>query len=177
MFKGTVVQLRGLELEDAKTINQLYNTLEARRFLDDPSPLSQDDIEEWIRKTWDARKTHSSYFFVIERIRPKTFLGVCGLFHISKINQKAELMIAIYDKHLRGKGYGSEALKLLLSFGFRQLNLRRIFLFTHEINEQAQHVYEKIGFKPGGRRRQASLFEGKYHDILLYDLLSSEFKG
>lgn len=175
MFKGKKVQLRSLAKEDAPHIVRVYNFLESRRFLDDPAPLSQDDIEQWIEKGWEQRKAHQSYFFAIETLKPRQFIGVCGLFAISKINQKAELMIVIYEKRHRGQGYGSEALKLLLQFGFNQLNLHRIVLFTHDINEAAQRIYEKIGFKPGGRRRQASFFEGAYHDLLLYEMLASEF--
>jgi RimJ/RimL family protein N-acetyltransferase len=177
MFKGKKVQLRSLELEDAEIINQLYNHLEARRFLDDPSPLSREDIKKWIRNTWEDRKVQRSFFFVIESLKPKQLLGVCALFGLNPINQKAELMIAIYNKHNWGKGYGSDALRLLLNFGFNQLNLHRILLFTHDINIRAQRVYEKNGFKPSGRRRQASFFEGAYHDLLLYDMLAVEFRA
>ncbi|MFX1492429.1 MAG: GNAT family N-acetyltransferase, partial [Promethearchaeota archaeon] len=103
-------------------------------------------------------------------------IGTCGLFALSRINRKAELMIVIYNKEYWGKGFGTEAIQLLLNYGFKQLNLNRILLFSHDDNTRAQHIYEKIGFKPGGKRRQASYFEGAYHDLLLYDLLASEFQ-
>lgn len=177
MFVGEHIQLRSLELKDAKFMIQVYNSLEARRFLDDPAPLSLEDAEQWIRKTWEQRKAHQHFFFAIELRESKELLGVCGLFGVRKINRKAELMITLYDESNRGKGYGTEALQLLLDYGFNQLNLHRIVLFTHEINKRAQRIYEKLGFKPGGRRRQASFFEGAYHDLLLYDMLDSEFRG
>ncbi|MFW9934424.1 MAG: GNAT family N-acetyltransferase [Candidatus Thorarchaeota archaeon] len=175
MFKGKTVQLRSFAKGDAQHIAKVYNLLETRRFLDDPAPLSQEDIEQWIEKGWEQRKVHQSYIFAIETLKSRQVIGVCGLFAISKINQKAELMIAIYQKRHRRQGYGSEALQLLLQFGFNQLNLHRIVLFTHDINKAAQHLYERIGFKLGGRRRQASFFEGAYHDLLLYEMLASEF--
>jgi RimJ/RimL family protein N-acetyltransferase len=177
MFIGKHIQLRSLELKDAKYMVHVYNSLEARRFLDDPAPLSLDDAEQWIRKTWAQRKAHQNFFFAIESSKSKKLLGVCGLFGVKKINRKAELMITLFDESNRSKGFGTEALQLLLDYGFNQLNLHRIVLFTHEINKRAQHVYTKMGFKPGGRRRQASFFEGTYHDILLYDMLASEFRG
>jgi RimJ/RimL family protein N-acetyltransferase len=177
MFTGKHIQLRSLELKDAEVIVQVYNFLEARRFLDDPAPLSQDDAKQWIRKTWEQRKAHPSFFFAIELRESKELLGVCGLFGVQKINRKAELMITLFDESNRIKGFGTEALKLLLDYGFNQLNLHRIVLFTHEINKRAQRVYEKMGFKPGGRRRQASFSEGTYHDLLLFDMLASEFRN
>jgi RimJ/RimL family protein N-acetyltransferase len=177
MLEGKQLRLRSFEIADAEIINQQFNQLETRQFLDMPYPFSLEDMKQWIKKTWETRKNHQNYFFAIEQFDTQQLLGVCGLMHISKINRKAELMIVIYDKQYHDKGYGSEAVRLLLDFGFNQLNLHRIFLFTHDINKRAQRVYEKIGFKPGGRRRQASFFEGSYHDLLLYDMLASEFSG
>lgn len=176
MFKGTNIQLRGFELEDAATIIKYYNNLDVRRFLDHPFPLSLQDAEAWIRNTWETSKKGKAYFFAIALKETNQLIGTCGLFALSRINRKAELMIVIYNKEYWGKGFGTEAIQLLLNYGFKQLNLNRILLFSHDDNTRAQHIYEKIGFKPGGKRRQASYFEGAYHDLLLYDLLASEFQ-
>lgn len=176
MIEGANIHLRGFELEDAAIMIQNYNDLEVRRFLDYPFPLSLEDAEQWIRNTWEGLKKGGAYFFAIALRESNQLIGSCGLFGISRINRKAELMIVIYNKNCWGKGYGTEAIRLLLKYGFKQLNLNRIYLFTHDRNTRAQHIYEKIGFKPGGRRRQASYFEGAYHDLLLYDLLATEFQ-
>ncbi|MFX1509290.1 MAG: GNAT family N-acetyltransferase [Promethearchaeota archaeon] len=177
MFTGKTIRLRSLELDDIPNIAQVYNSLEARRFLDNVNPLSSDDLKQWIRSTWDGRKSHSKYFFAIDLTKTNKLIGMCGLFNVAKINRKAELFIVIFENKHRGKGQGTEALQLLLRYAFNQLNLHRIVLFTHDLNTPAQQVYKKIGFKPGGRRRQASFFEGAYHDLLLYDMLASEFEG
>jgi RimJ/RimL family protein N-acetyltransferase len=177
MFKGKHVQLRGLELTDVEIMDQKYNQLSVRRFMDHPFPISLEEMEEWVKGTWKARKDHKHHFFAIEHIETQQLIGVCGLMDIAKVNRKAELMIVIYENRFQEKGYGTEALYLILEFGFNQLNLHRIMLFTHDINTRAQRVYEKIGFKPGGRRRQASFLEGSYRDLLLYDLLASEYNG
>ncbi|MFX1566621.1 MAG: GNAT family N-acetyltransferase [Promethearchaeota archaeon] len=177
MFTGKTIRLRSLELDDIPGITQVYNSLEARRFLDNVAPLSSDDLNKWIRSTWQGRKGHHNYFFAIELTNTKKLLGMCGLFDVAKINRKAELMIVIFENQYRGKGYGTESLQLLLKYAFHQLNLHRVVLFVHDLNTRAQRFYEKIGFKPDGRRRQASFFEGAYHDLLLYDMLASEFEG
>ena len=176
MFEGTNLRLRGFELEDAPTIIEHYNDLDVRRFLDHPFPLSLEDAKQWIHNTWETPKKGRAYFFAIALKESNQLIGTCGLFAISRINRKAELMIVIYNKKNWGKGFGTEAIRLLLNYGFKQLNLNRICLFTHDNNLRAQHIYEKIGFKPGGRRRLASYFEGAYRDLLLYDLLASEFQ-
>ncbi|MFX0077598.1 MAG: GNAT family N-acetyltransferase [Candidatus Hermodarchaeota archaeon] len=177
MLKGKSVRLRGFELADAPKILEHFNDIEIRRFMDMPAPHSQEQEEQWIRNTWDARKTGRSHFYAIEHKQSKQLIGGCGLFSIEKINGRGELMIVLYNKEYWGQGFGTEALQLLLQFGFKHINLKAVFLYTHEPNKRAQRVYEKLGFKPGGRRRQASYFEGTYHDLLYYDLLASEFQG
>lgn len=176
MLEGIKVRLRGIILNDVQTMLK-YNDLEVRRFLDHPQPQSKEDMEQWVKRIWGMSKTGRGYFFGIELKKPQQLIGTCGLFDLNRITQKAELMIVIYNKKYWGRGHGTEALQLLLKYGFNNLNLNRILLFTHRENVRAQSIYEKIGFKPGGYRRQASYFEGAYHDLLLYDLLASEFQS
>lgn len=175
MLEGKKVCLRGIKLEDVPLMWQQYNDLELRRFLDHPHPQSKEDMEQWVRNVWDASRNDRGYYFGIELKQSQQLIGACGLFALSRITRNAELMIVIYNKEFWGQGYGTEALSLLIDYGFKNLNLHRIFLFTHEENIRAQRAYEKIGFRLGGRRRQASFFDGTYHDLLLFDLLASEF--
>ena len=175
MLEGKSVCLRGFELTDAPKILEHFNDIEIRRFMDMPAPHSQEQEEQWIRNTWGARKTGRAHYYAIELKKSKQLIGGCGLFGIEKINRRGELMIILYNKEYWGQGFGTEALQLLLQFGFKHINLKTIYLYTHDTNKRAQRVYEKLGFKPGGRRRQASYFEGTYHDLLYYDLLASEF--
>jgi RimJ/RimL family protein N-acetyltransferase len=176
LLEGKSVRLRGFELTDAPKILDHFNDIEIRRFMDMPAPHSQEQEEQWIRNTWDARKSGRAHFYAIEHKQSKQLIGGCGLFGIEKINRRGELMIILYNKESWGQGFGTEALKLLLQFGFKHINLKKVDLYTHDTNKRAQRVYEKLGFKPGGRRRQASYFEGTYHDLLYYDLLASEFQ-
>ncbi len=177
MLEGKSVRLRGFELNDAPKILEHFNDIEIRRFMDMPAPHSQEQEEQWIRNTWDARKTGRGHYYAIEHKKSTQLVGGCALFNIEKINRRGELMIVLYNKEYWGQGFGTEALQLLLQFGFKHINLNKVDLFTHDTNKRAQRVYEKLGFKPGGRRRQASYFEGTYHDLLYYDLMASEFTG
>jgi RimJ/RimL family protein N-acetyltransferase len=175
MLIGDQVVLRSFELTDTQQILKHYNDLEVRRFLDNPEPISKEECNDWIRKTWENRQKGSAYFFAIDLKKTKELIGVCALFAISPINHSAEIYIVIYNKAFWNKHLGTEALQLLLGYGFNYLNLHRIFLYTHDINTRAQRVYEKLGFKKTGKRREGSFFEGEFHDLLLYDLLVEEF--
>jgi len=73
------------------------------------------------------------------------------------------------------KGYGTEALSLLLDYGFKALNLHNIFLSVYSFNERAKKSYEKIGFKIIGIKREALLRDMERYDIILMDILPNEF--
>jgi RimJ/RimL family protein N-acetyltransferase len=102
-------------------------------------------------------------------------IGTCGFLGLDHLNQTGEVGIFIGDKNYWNKGYGTEALTLLLDYGFKALNLHNVLLRVYAFNERAKRCYEKIGFKPIGKRREALRRGGKTYDIILLDLLYTEF--
>jgi len=102
-------------------------------------------------------------------------VGNISLQDINLIYRSAEFAIIIGDKSSWGKGYGEEAGLLLMKHGFDNLNLHRIYCGTFENNKGMQKLAEKLHMKPVGRQRQAAYKNGKYIDILQYDVLRTEF--
>lgn len=102
-------------------------------------------------------------------------IGNCSLNSIDHLDRKAELGIFIGDKNAWSKGYGQEAMQLLLDYGFNILNLHNIYLRVFSHNKKAIHSYERIGFKHAGRLRETNIIGGKMHDELFMDILESEF--
>ena len=82
-------------------------------------------------------------------------MGNCGFIDIDHLNQTAEVGIFIGDKNHWNKGYGTEAITLLLDYGFKSLNLHNIIIRVYSFNERARKCYEKTGFKIIGKRREA----------------------
>jgi RimJ/RimL family protein N-acetyltransferase len=78
-------------------------------------------------------------------------------------------------KKYYGKGAGTEAARLMLEYGFNVLELHRIDLEVFTFNPRAIHVYEKLGFKREGVRREVLLLEGTYHDSIVMGLLRYEY--
>ena len=74
-----------------------------------------------------------------------------------------------------GKGYGTEALKLLISYGINYLNIRNFMLRVFSNNERAIKSYKKIGFNKIGIRRKAIIANREEYDMVYMDLLSDEF--
>ena len=98
-----------------------------------------------------------------------------GLVNIDYRNRKAELYIAIGDREYRGKNLGSKALQIALKYAFEELDLNRIYLFTHKENETAKKFYKKNGFTKEGLLRQHKYHKGELKDYFIYGMLKSEW--
>ena len=85
--------------------------------------------------------------------------------------------IFIGEKSFWGQGYGQEATRLTLDYGFNLLNLNSIMLGVMAFNERALRTYEKVGFMKIGRRRQVRIIGSQKHDVFLMDILAEEFEG
>ena len=115
--------------------------------------------------------------FAIIRIEDDQIIGSISLEQISHIHRGATLGIFIGDKSGRNKGYGTEAVRLILDYGFNYLNLNNINLHVMEFNDRAIACYKKCGFKEYGRRRKCYFLNGKYYDKIEMDILAEEFNG
>ena len=104
-------------------------------------------------------------------------IGTVGIENIDHLNKRGTLGIFIGDVEEREKGYGTEAINLILDYGFNYLNLNNIKLDVVEFNERAIACYKKCGFKECGRRRKSEFVDGKYYDRLSMDILKEEFAG
>ncbi len=102
-------------------------------------------------------------------------VGDIDFFDIDRRNRNAIVGIGIWRTDDRGNGYGSDALRAALRWGFGQLNLHRVELSVDPKNAAAMHVYEKLGFVVEGRRREQWFEDGGYHDELMMALLGREF--
>ena len=120
-------------------------------------------------------KLSKEHTYSIIDIATNELIGNCGYDSIDHVNQTAGIGIFIGNKKYWNKGYGTEALILLMDFGFKALNLHNIFLNVYSFNERAIRCYEKIGFKIIGRKRESLLRGKERHDNILMDILYDEF--
>ena len=112
--------------------------------------------------------------FAIVRGSDDALLGNCSFFDLDQRHRRAKCGLFIGDREQLGKGYGSEALALLVAFGFDEWNLHNIMLDVYAFNERALRAYEKVGFKRIGLRRQAHFARGAFHDEIMMDILPGE---
>jgi RimJ/RimL family protein N-acetyltransferase len=102
-------------------------------------------------------------------------IGNISLFDIDHLSQRATLGLFIGDAEQRGKGYGTEAIRLILGYGFDTLNLHNIMLHCDSDNKQGIACYKKAGFREFGRRRASTYKDGRRLDTVHMDILSTEF--
>jgi len=127
---------------------------------------------ESAKKTLDELK---GCRFNIVRLDGDALVGHISLHDIDQLNRHAFLGIVIGEEACRGKGYGAEAVRLVLGFGFNALNLHNIMLSVQADNAAAIACYKKVGFRESGRRREWIFKDGKYVDNLYMDMLAREF--
>lgn len=168
------VFLGKIETADMKYIYEWFSDVEYLRTYDYMPPIAQ--TKEQVDKIFDDyEKNEESEVFAIKLKENNQIIGIAGFDDIVKENKVATLFIGIGDKNTRGKGYGKEALNLLLEYGFNELDFYRIQLNVLEFNNAAISLYEKAGFIKEGVFREFVLRDGKRYDLYLYGLLKSEY--
>lgn len=163
------------------------------------SPRSTEDAEiftEWLNDfaitdytgrsgnlvTLEAEKRYleensaSDATFVIVTLEEDKMIGTVSLERINTIDRRAILGIFIGNKDYWNNAYGTEAIRLILDYGFHYMNLHSIKLELMSFNERALKCYKKCGFREAGRIRENRFINGKYYDTICMDILAEEFK-
>lgn len=154
-------------------ITRWMNSLETTRFLR-MGVYHPGQEEKWFDNLMSDERTQYFTIYELPDLRP---IGGVDLHEIDIRHRTAEVGIMIGEADARGKGYGTEATRLICDFGFNGLGLHSISLMTFEWNIAGQKAYENAGFKEFGRRRESRWFNGRYWDDIWYDLLASEFES
>ena len=176
MLYGQNVYLRGLELTDLPEIMKYWNSKELKQFLNAITPHSAQEEEEWIRKTWQERRSGNSFVYGIVLVHSDLYIGNVEVRVKDPISRRGNLGIAIFNREFWGKGHGTEAIEIMLKYTFTTLNLHSVELEVYSINPRAQRCYEKCGFQKTGIRREALFVNGEYLDIILMDITKEEWK-
>ncbi len=166
---------KSCEEEDIIKFTEWMNDFEITDYIDNSSmSFSYESEKEWIIAS--AKKSSPGNFNIID-LETNELIGSVGFDKIKDVSRSAVLGIFIGNDKYRSNGYGTEAIKLLLEYGFKYLNLHSIKLTVLDVNARAYKCYIKCGFKETGRDREAMYLNGKYHDVINMDILESEFTG
>ena len=161
--------------EEVQKFTEWMNDFQVTDYIASSSSLiSAPSEREWLES---SAKNFKDRLFNIVALNDDCLLGSISLDQIDSIHRSATLGIFIGDSNYRGKGIGTEAVNLILEYGFRYLNLHSIQLEVLSANKRAIKCYEKCGFKKTGQSRERLFIDGKYYDNVHMDILDHEFKG
>lgn len=179
LLRGARVALRPVEKTDLPLYTTWYSQYELLRTLSPAAIrlMNLDGEDDWYRS---VQANKSMWTFAADAVddvhHPDgRLIGSVSLMAVDPKNHSAIFGISVADPALRGKGYGSEMIDLMLEWGFYELNLHRIQLSVMEFNPGAVRLYERKGFRHDGRLREAIWREGRYWDEHVMSILRREW--
>ena len=171
---GINVVLRPPEAADAVARQALGSDPEIHRMFggsqSDLVPHSAQQATGWLK----GLQEHP-YAWIIEVGR--RMIGEIRLDRLDMGDRRATLAIGIFDPEALGRGYGTEAIQLLLGHAFGEIGLHRVSLRVLAYNERAIRCYEKCGFIVEGRERESARVDGEWHDDVMMGVLASDYLG
>lgn len=140
-------------------------------------PLSPDMVKMQyaaIEQQMDVEK--NLFYFTLRAREDDRFIGKALIEWVDWTTGNGYIRLGIGEPEFRRKGYGSQALSLLLSFAFEELDLYRVTAVVPADNEGAMRLFQKFGFMEEVRRRKALRRDGQLWDIIVFGLLNAEWR-
>lgn len=171
-YEGEKIFLRPVEEEDIELFYFGRNNPDVRETLFLFFPMTYEQVKNELQSLFT---TKDNLTFTIVEKETNIPVGQTSFVRIDYVSRMATFFLAIWDPEHWSRGYGTEATKLMVDYGFEILNLNRIQLHVAVENKNAIRAYEKCGFKIEGTLREAMYHHNKYCDFHLMAILRSEF--
>lgn len=170
-LQGDTIFLRALEPEDLEFIYQIENDESIWEVSNTQTPYSRFLIKQYLENAhldiYEAKQLR----LVICDQKTESTLGLIDLFDFEPMHHRAGVGILIGKNDNRGKGYGTEALNLIISYAEKHLALHQLYANIAADNKHSIELFEKAGFQQVGIKKDWNLFKRKYKDEILYQLL------
>jgi len=172
-LKGERVHLRALTEKDlTEEYMQWLNDEEVCRH---NSHAIFPNTEQKMKSYFNRLDNQKEVVLAIVHTERDRHIGNISLQNINWVSRNAEFAILLGDKEYWSRGFGEEAAKLIIEYGFSRLNLHRIYCGTFEENEGMKKLTKKLQMKEEGLRRDAIFKNGVYQNILEYGVLKNEY--
>lgn len=175
IFLGPIDIEKDPEVESRWTQSAAYHRAMGQKPAYPESPAAIKKRYEKIEK--EAEESRNDFYMTIRANDDQRLLGFLRIFWIEWAHGTGNLRMAIGDEADRGKGFGSEALRLGLNFAFEELNLHRLSIVVGDDNPGAIRFFKKFGFIEEVRRRQAIHRDGQFFDVIHLGLLHDEWRS
>ncbi len=175
IIHGNKITLRPYRIEDAEIMFPSFADATLNRLTGTQQTFTLEQVQRYI-KNFETADDRVGFIIANPESPDLAPLGEIVILDIDEVNRSAGLRIAMYDMGHVNKGYGTEALQLVLDYAFTTLKLHRVWLDVFDFNERAVHVYEKIGFKHEGVQRDTLFYDGEFHNSVLMAILEDEWR-
>lgn len=174
MLRGDVVYLTALDPGNSETSRGWMNDPGVNRWLlSGHIPISKPAQASFYTQMESSQADHVFEIHVADDGR---YIGNCGLNDIDIRHGHAEVGIVVGETCEQNKGYGRDAIRTLLRFGFDTLRLHRIEIRASAGNDRAVHLYRSIGFNDAGVLREHTFVAGAFEDEIVLDMLEGEWR-
>lgn len=175
VLTGKLVRLVAADLEaDSKLLAEWDRDSEYQRLLN-----SERAARFTIKQTqaFFEKEIGSMHFFMIQRLEDSRNIGMIDLAGFNWLTGNAWVGIGIGEREMWGKGFGTDAMRVLLRYAFTELNLNRVTLNVFEVNQRGMRSYAKAGFREEGRAPKVLMKAGVRYDLIYMGILRSEWES
>ena len=172
---GRLVRLRPFTDADVPLLHKWFNDAEVLHWLhlsEDPPEVMQS--MEAHRQRWERIRDDPGHLSWVIETKDGTPIGELGLLNVNLVQLRAELGISIGEKEYWERGYGTDAIRVVLRRAFGRMSLRRVQLITDEDNERGIRCYEKCGFVREGLLRAHRLRYGQPINMVQMGVLAGD---
>jgi len=170
---GRRIFLRPFSEDDLRYVQKWSNDSEIRRLTGEIAPMSRQEAEEFYKH---LRADKDRVWFAVVLKRGNRVIGEVGLLRMFRPWRCTDMSIIIGEKNTWGKGYGTEAGRLLLKYAFEQLKFHRVSIGVVGFNDRAIRFWKSLGFKKEGVQKDGYYCDNEFSDFVMMSILEDQFK-
>ncbi len=170
---GQGITLRRLEAGDLTHIRRWLDDPELRTLIGATAPMTEEDAARWFAR---VDSDPSRAWFVVVADEDDRVVGEAGLLRLVPEWRTTDMTVIIGERADRGKGFGSEAGRLVLDFAFNYLGLHRVAIGVVGFNHAALSFWRKLGFRDEGLQRDGYFHDGAFHDFVMMSILEDDWR-
>ncbi|MFX1379482.1 MAG: GNAT family N-acetyltransferase [Promethearchaeota archaeon] len=172
-LEGKIINLCPLNMEHVNLYTKWSNDPDIRRYSRNIIPWTIDEIKKWSELEEDRVKKEIA--FEIWHRKDNKPIGTAGFSDINWPDRNANLFVGIGEIDYWGQNIAAEVSRLLLDYGFEELNLNKVYSRIFSPNKQSLRAAEKIGFKYEATLKEHAYIEGKFVNELRFALFKKEW--
>lgn len=176
ILQGDKIILRPWRKSDADPLWDSIHNEEFNKLTGTHDSFTREQIDTYVDNQIAAAGSQDRGTFIIALPDTDEAIGEVVINEVDHDNHSGNIRIGMFSDEHVGKGYGTEAMRLMVGYGFDYLNLHRIELGVYAFNPRAIRAYEKAGFVKEGVRRDALCWNGEYYDSIDMSILRHEWQ-